>query len=139
MLATIHCDPKISEASFINSGFDIEADLQDGFDPNINVCQSKIDLTLSEPIEILTPESVSSQQYLSTNGGTGLLVVRESNRMVDREYSYLSTSGWVDASISYSLPGPILSIGEILFILSNIPFYNQVFNISDYYTNVNLY
>jgi len=84
----------------------------------INFIQDPIDLIISEPIEILTPESVSSEQYLSSNGGTGLLIVRESNRIVEREYSYLSTSGWVESSISYSLPGTILSVGEISFTSS---------------------
>jgi hypothetical protein len=74
-----------------------------------------IDLTISEPLEILTQETASSQQYLTSSGGTGFLVVRESDRMVEREYSYVSNSGWVNSSISYSQPGSILSFGEISF------------------------
>ena len=79
-----------------------------------------IELTLSEPLEILIPETASSEQYLSQDGGTGFLIVRESDRMVEREYSYISNSGLVNSSIFYSIPGTILSLGEISFTGSQV-------------------
>ena len=75
--------------------------------------RESIDLTLSEPLEILSPETASSD--FSQEGGMGFLVVRESDRMIEREYSYISNSGLVNSSISYSIPGSILSLGEISF------------------------
>ncbi|MDP7036941.1 MAG: C25 family cysteine peptidase [Candidatus Marinimicrobia bacterium] len=77
-----------------------------------------IDLTISEPLEILSQETASS--HFLHNGGTGFLVVRESDRMVEREYSYISNSGLINSSISYSIPGSILSLGEISFSGSQV-------------------
>ena len=86
-------------------------------DPAIKIQfpSESFDLTLSEPLEILSPETVSAQQTFSSNGGTGFLIVRESNRVVDREYSFVSNTGLVTSSIYYSIPGSILSFGEIAF------------------------
>ena len=77
-----------------------------------------IDLTISEPLEILSQETASSD-FLH-NGGTGFLVVRESDRMIEREYSYISNSGLINSSISYSIPGSVLSLGEISFTGSHV-------------------
>ena len=81
----------------------------------LKMTKDSFEMILSEPINILSPEVVTAQSNFSSPGGNGLLIVKESDRIVERNYSYVSHSGLVHASISYFLPGSYLSIGELSF------------------------